>query len=294
MGIRRCLILIMIGGIAFSIYAVTEPDRYGAIVRRNAFNLREPEPPKPPPEPPPSIKVNLTGITTILSGKRAFLLVQEQGKQPESKMLKEGERDGQIEVVSIDESTGSVKIKIGEKETELTFEKDGLKPPTSPAGAPGTVPGVPGAPGVPSPSGGAGTIQPTPPATTGIIPAGGASPSVSASNPSASALAAIGSSMPTRPIRSSTVEAPPATIATGSAQPNLAGAAVTVSTPAGQGVTLRMGGTPQQPKLQPNWPPENPVTPEEAFIIHEATRIKFQKEIESGLLPPLPGEPIFK
>jgi hypothetical protein len=128
--------------------------------------------------------VNLNGITTILSGKRAFVLVQEQGKQPESKMLKEGERDGQIEVISINESSGSVKLKVGDKETELTFEKDGIKLPLRHlpqhrAGAP--VPSVPIMPGAVIPSAGSKTASITPSGST----SGG-----------------VNSLMPTRPLRS--------------------------------------------------------------------------------------------
>lgn len=256
-----------------------EQDRYGEIIRRNAFNLREPEPTKPPPEPPPSIKVNLTGITTILSGKRVFILVQEQGKQPESKMLKEGERDGQIEVISIDEKSGSVKVKIGDKETELTFEKDGIKPSTTPtAPAPGSgSPSVPSIPGISRPP-----TSPGMPTTAG------------AGSVSGSALGAIGGSMPTRPIRSAT-DLTPTTIASSGGVASAG--SVSIATPTGQGATLQVGTTTRQPVLQPNWPPEQPVSVEESVIINEAMRIKYQKEIESGRmppLPPLPGSPIIK
>ncbi|MCX7872175.1 MAG: hypothetical protein N2487_02695 [Verrucomicrobiae bacterium] len=270
------------------VYAVSEQDRYGAIIRRNAFNLREPEPPKPPPEPPPSVKVNLTGITTLLSNKRVFLLIQEQGKQPESKMLGEGDRDGQIEVLTINEGEGSVKVKIGDKESVLTFEKDGIKPPTSPVGAPG-VPAVPG--GVPPVPSLPGAALPGAPTTTGIAPS---SPTVfGGQSVSSGSVASVGEgSLPTRQIRSETTGGGQTSISGLSGVPT-ANSAVTVATSSGQGVTLKMGGSSTQSKVQPNWPPENPPsTWEEAVILHEALRIKHQKEIESGAMPPLPGEPI--
>lgn len=281
---------------AAAVFAVSEPDRYSAIVRRNAFNLREPEPPKPPPEPPPSIKVNLTGITTLLSNKRVFLLIQEQGKQPESKMLSEGDQEGQIEIISINEIEGSVKIKIGDKESVLTFEKDGIKPPTSPVGAPGVMPGVPPVPGaVPPVPSIPGSVPPGTPITTGITPsASGGSVGQTFSQPGSvgGMVSAGGPTLPTRPIRSD-VGATVQTSISGLSGVPTAEAAVAIATPSGQGVTLRMGGTPSQPKLQPNWPPENPPqTFEEALILHEALRIKHEKEIQSGLMPPLPGEPI--
>ncbi|MGC8887609.1 MAG: hypothetical protein ACP5MG_10675 [Verrucomicrobiia bacterium] len=139
----------MVFGIFNFGFAETNANKYSAIPQRNAFNLREPEPPKPPEQPPPPITVKLTGITTLLDTKRVFLLVQEQGKQPESKMLREGEKDGAVEVVQIDEAAGMVKIINSGKEMTLTFEKDGIKPPTAPAVTtppmPPNVPPVPGA-----------------------------------------------------------------------------------------------------------------------------------------------------
>ncbi len=280
---KRCLVLALVfSGFAFLCYGSMEQDRYGEIIRRNAFNLREPAPPKPPPEPPASIKVNLTGITTILSEKRVSILVQEQGKPQESKMLKEGEREGQIEVISIDESAGSVKIKIGDKETELTFEKDGIKPPTAP-----TVPtpgsgslSVPSIPGISRPP-----TSPGMPSTASITPSG---------STTGNSLGISGGSMPTRPIRSAT-DLTPTAVASSAGMP--AAGAVSIATPTGQGATLQVGTTVRQPKLQPNWPPEQPVSAEESVIINEAMRLKYQKEIEAGRmppLPPLPGSPIFK
>ncbi len=135
------LLLGMLNGIA-----EVDANKYSAIPQRNAFNLREPEPPKPTEPPPPPINVKLTGITTILDSKRAFLLVQEQGKpQAESKVLKEGEKDGEIEVVKINEVEGEVKIINSGKEVTLNFEKDGVKPGTTPAVATGAPPVPPGA-----------------------------------------------------------------------------------------------------------------------------------------------------
>ncbi len=137
--------------------AEADANKYSAIPQRNAFNLREPEPPKPVEQPPPPINVKLTGITTILDSKRAFLLVQEQGKpQAESKVLKEGEKDGEIEVVKINEVEGEVKIINSGKEVTLNFEKDGVKPSTTPVAATG----------VPLPPGGGRPVIPLP----GAIP----------------------------------------------------------------------------------------------------------------------------
>lgn len=157
-----CLTTIIVFLILANDYGDTEASKYNAIVQRNAFNLREPEPPKPPEPPPPSVSVKLTGITTLLNTKRVFLVVQEQGKPAESKMLQQGDKEGPIEVVEIDEVNGKVKIINSGKEQILDFEKDGIKPPVAP---PQPQPGVavPGA--VPLP----GAVNPNAPRT--VIPA---------------------------------------------------------------------------------------------------------------------------
>src|SRR5215467_2651167 len=89
----------------------TTSNRYQGIVDRNVFGLRPPPPP-PSNEPvkPPPPAVALTGITTILGKKLAFMNVQVPAKAgekaptgPQSFMLGVGEREGEIEVLDIDE-----------------------------------------------------------------------------------------------------------------------------------------------------------------------------------------------
>jgi hypothetical protein len=122
---------------------------YQGIVDRNVFGLRPPPPPpsNEPPKPPiPAI--NLTGITTILGKKMAFMTIQlppkpgEQGKPngPTSFMLSEGERDGEIEVVSIDENAGMVKVNDFGTITNVTFGKLPSTPAPAVAGGPGGIP----------------------------------------------------------------------------------------------------------------------------------------------------------
>lgn len=144
MGCYKTISFILLLGL-WNGLAEGDENKYSAIPQRNAFNLREPEPPKPTEQPPPPIDVKLTGITTILDSKRVFLLVKEQGKQQpaETKILKEGEKDGEIEVVQINEVDGEVKIINSGKEVTLNFEKDGVKLPSAPATAT-TTPPVPG------------------------------------------------------------------------------------------------------------------------------------------------------
>ena len=139
---------------------------YQGIVERNVFNLRPPPAPPdttPPPVPPP--RITLTGITTILGNKRALMKVLEPPKPPEpakeaSYILTEGQRDGDIEVIAIDEQAGSVKVNNHGTVQELSFDKDGQKLPSNPP--PLVPPGLPGA-AVPP-----GYVNPVRPPTPGL------------------------------------------------------------------------------------------------------------------------------
>ncbi|MCX6896604.1 MAG: hypothetical protein NTZ16_14145 [Verrucomicrobia bacterium] len=151
---------------------VSGDNPYKSIVERNPFGLLPPPPPPPPPDtnPPPS-NIKLTGITTILGIKNALLMAQEPGPggKSQSYILTEGQREGQIEVLTIDSVAGSVKVSNAGAVATLTFDKDGMKAPAAPATAPGTMPTLfrPGmpippapAPGQPVPTGNYNPIQP--------------------------------------------------------------------------------------------------------------------------------------
>ena len=128
---------------------------YQGIVDRNIFGLRPPPPPastEPVKPPPPA--VTLTGITTILGKKLAFMNVQippkpgEQAKPgPQSFMLGVGEREGEIEVIDIDEKGGTVKLNDYGVVTNVPFAKL-PNTPTAPANVAGVpAPHNPGLPG---------------------------------------------------------------------------------------------------------------------------------------------------
>ena len=168
----------LIGGLACcaSATAVT-PDSsetsgnpYQSIVDRNVFSL------KPPPAPvdsaeankTPVLKITLTGMTTILGNKRVLMKTApppgKPGEPPKTEqfyILTEGQREGDIEVLEINEKAGSVKVNNAGTPMTLTFEKDGAKLPSTPApavlgaqpnGAP-PIPGLPGARQLPQPPG---------------------------------------------------------------------------------------------------------------------------------------------
>ena len=154
---------------AKAIGADSAANPYQGIVDRNVFGLK---PPPPPPRPednkPPAPKITLNGITTILGNKRALMSVQMPARPPEpakpqSFFLAEGQRDGDIEVLEINEKLdgGTVKVNNFGTVQTLTMDKDGAKLPAAVA-AP-----TPGAP--PSPGG----YVPPPAFNPAIAPTGG-------------------------------------------------------------------------------------------------------------------------
>jgi hypothetical protein len=125
---------------------------YQGIVERNVFSLKPaPPPPSVDPPKPPASKIILTGITTILGMKQALMKTAATAGKPgeakgeQSYILTEGQREGDIEVMEIDEKAGTVKVTQDGTVFVLNFDKDGQKPT---AGAPGVPPPV-----IPPPTG---------------------------------------------------------------------------------------------------------------------------------------------
>src|SRR6185369_4701692 len=148
---RRTFVCVLGGCLFFMglnpMVAVSSDNPYGKIVDRNIFGLK---PPPPPPSPeslkPPPPKIVLTGVTTIGGTKRVLMRVPMPARPPEpakeeSLMMTEGQRDGDIEVLEIDEKSGTVRLRNYGTEMTLNLDKDGAKPQTTPvAGLPATVP----------------------------------------------------------------------------------------------------------------------------------------------------------
>jgi len=138
--------------------ADTVSNPYEPIVLRNPFGIKPvPEPPAQPPAGPPVAlpKVILTGITTMFGPPKALIEITEAepGKAASIRrpILREGEKDGTVEVVSIDAANASVRIKNSGFETNLNFEvaKSGSVPGGPPPLASGLVaPNVPPVPGM--------------------------------------------------------------------------------------------------------------------------------------------------
>jgi hypothetical protein len=188
-------------GVAAAVVAA-EPgsNPYESIATRNPFGLKDPPPPPPPPtnQPPPAPAptVKLKGITSILGSKRAVIEVTQAGAKgspqsgPQSNIMLEGERVDEVTVVSIDVKNNLVLVKIGETETNLTFEKPDAKtaqaapaPGPMPAFRPPGFPAMPGVvtPGMVKPPGAAAT---TPGGSSVFVMGSGGSPAPSASGAS--------------------------------------------------------------------------------------------------------------
>lgn len=113
--------------------AASSGNPYHQIVARNIFGLRPP-PARVEPPPPPLPKVVLTGITTILGNRRALLKIRlptppSQPAKEESCILTEGQRDGPVEVLEINEKTAQVKLDNSGTVAVITFEKAPSAPP---------------------------------------------------------------------------------------------------------------------------------------------------------------------
>jgi hypothetical protein len=158
---------VVLYGLATNAPAISPDNPYNAITTRNVFGLKPPPPPPPDPASikPPAPKLFLTGITTILGNKRALLkgtyspAAGEPAKE-QFLMLGEGQRDGNVEVIKIDEKASLVTVDDFGTVTNITFEAPGK------AGAPGGTPGAPPAVGAAPPP----TGMPTPASLQRSIP----------------------------------------------------------------------------------------------------------------------------
>jgi hypothetical protein len=147
----------LLAGACSTLRADAKVNPYEAIAERNPFGLKDPPPPPPPedntPKPPPAplATVELTGITSILSSKRALLeIIPGPGKPMLKPILSEGERVESVEVVSINVEKNEVVIKNGSVTTNLTFKVAKSTPVPAAPPQPG-LPGVAPKPAVPVP-----------------------------------------------------------------------------------------------------------------------------------------------
>lgn len=102
---------------------------YQAISERNVFGLNPlSDSPSPPAKPPPNCNYTLTGIAVLAGEKLAcFETTAGAGKPPHLYCLSEGERDGEMKVVQVNYSAGSVQICHEGTMVTLSFETHGRR-----------------------------------------------------------------------------------------------------------------------------------------------------------------------
>jgi hypothetical protein len=237
---------------------------YQGIPERNVFGLRQPAPPpvvNPEANKPPPPKLTLTGITTIMGNKRALMTAQLPARPPEPAraqhyMLTEGQREGDVEVLNIDEVKGTVSVNNHGVPQEIVFEKE--------------IPRFPPAPGAPNPAGGI----PTP--TSG---AGPAQPTTAAGL----------KTIPTRQLRLPTLPTDPqaAQLQQQQPQPQPQVQPGQEAQPVPPPVPL-----PQTPPYSAPQQPQPALTPEEQLILMEAERELRREQIRRGEIPPFPPSPV--
>jgi hypothetical protein len=149
-------------------------NHYQKIPERNVFGLKEIAiVQQTNAEPPPAAlpKIFLTGITTLGGYKRALLSVQfpaKPGQPPREEYLtlSEGQRDDNIEALSVDENAKEVRVNNSGTVMSLDFDKNGVKTTANNTAAAPNQPGAvtPGAPNL-TPAANPSTSAITPPQT---------------------------------------------------------------------------------------------------------------------------------
>jgi hypothetical protein len=249
------------------------PTPYQGIVDRNVFGLKPPPPaPDPEAQKPPPPNITLTGITTILGRKQALMKTPPPpGAKPGSEQAKEqsyiltiGQREGDIEVLDIDEVAGTVKVNNGGKELTLNFKDNGPKIAATPMPAP--TPGIPGPAGIPTPGVPMAGAVPPPPGG-GMMPA-------------ASSITTMGGGLrniPTRTLRlpqGGNTGFPPGA-AMGTPGVNIGG------------VQLGLGATPSS-VTQQNQQQQSSMSYEESMAMMAVNKVLHKDAIQAGQMPPLP------
>jgi hypothetical protein len=199
---------------------------YATIVDRNPFGLKPPPPPPAPPEqttpPVPMAKVTLTGLLSTFGEPRALLEIVEDpakgGGQPKRPPpMREGERHGTVEILSIDVVKNMVRLRNSGVETNVTFEVAKATPTPGGPGIPGAPPMFTPPPALQQPQAAAPTvISPNGANASGVTLVGGGSPAPGVT-PNAAVPGALGATdsgmrtIPSRPLRTENTPGQPMT-----------------------------------------------------------------------------------
>ncbi|MEO5801967.1 MAG: hypothetical protein ABIR24_00435 [Verrucomicrobiota bacterium] len=144
--IVKSLLLFAVVGLSINVHALTPDNRYDTIIDRNIFRLNPIPPTLPPTNTNPELtrEVKLSGISNIGGNKKAWLIVPAKPGSKDLPLylnLSEGEGADFLEVVSISEEDGTVKILHSKNPMTLSLKNDSLKPaPVAPLAPP--APGV--------------------------------------------------------------------------------------------------------------------------------------------------------
>lgn len=212
---KRCAVdryLLIVAGIVWvgMVAAANAVNPYLAIVERNSFGLKPPVNPADLVKPPSPVvaEIKLQGMTTILGRKQVLLKVRVPAKPPEtardeSLVIVEGQREGEVEVLEINQDEGTVRLKNGGTPLVLNMKDHAEKPVPSPS--PAAAPGAPQVGNIKSP-----TPQPLPGSPAVPNPAGasvstfggGVGPGVAGFGGAATSGNSAAKSIPTRTLRS--------------------------------------------------------------------------------------------
>jgi hypothetical protein len=112
-----------ISGCAVGLATMTFANPYDTIATRNAFNLKPVtvETSRPGEVFQPAPEYRLTGIAGFGASKWALLTKADPGKPPQHFTIRQGQREGPLEVVYIDEIANLVRIRNDGTLVELTF-----------------------------------------------------------------------------------------------------------------------------------------------------------------------------
>ncbi len=102
---------------------------YATITKQNIFRLKSATPTEQPEIQVPRPRIILLGILAGPGPKQVlFKVLAVNSSWSDSYVLSENETAGEIEVVEIIESAGSVRLRNRGQEQKLTLERDGMKP----------------------------------------------------------------------------------------------------------------------------------------------------------------------
>jgi hypothetical protein len=176
--------------LASTAFALTTDNPYSAIANRNAFALKPPvvvtNAPTTPEVAPAGIE--LQGITTILGKPQVFLKIKQPPRPPKpaedlSVVLEAGDREGDVQVLSIDAAAGLVRLE--NRGTALALNmKDNAATPTAAPVAAAPIPGLalPRPAGLPAPAGVIPNANPAAPGGVSTTTIGGNTGTAAANN----------------------------------------------------------------------------------------------------------------